>query len=106
MPCRVPSDVLVMQKDDAEEDTWGATEQDAQKAVDSNDRPRLGKQPRTMIAEITARNAQHLSNYLIVSRHGKRMTATMLRMRWDDARNKAKLAAIEIGDELLATMIG
>ena len=59
-----------------------------------------------LIAEITERNARHVSNYLIVSRHGKRMSAPMLRKRWDIAREKAKLAAIEIGDELLAAKIG
>jgi hypothetical protein len=34
------------------------------------------------------------------------MTATTLRKRWDIAREKAKLATIEIGDELLAAKIG
>ncbi|MHC8382118.1 site-specific integrase [Pseudomonas sp. LB3P14] len=33
------------------------------------------------------------------------MTATMLRKRWDIAREKARLAAIEIGDTLLAGRI-
>jgi hypothetical protein len=49
-----------------------------------------------LIAEISERNAQHVSNYLIVSRHGKRMTATMLRKRWDVAREKARLEAIKL----------
>jgi hypothetical protein len=35
----------------------------------------LGK----LIAQIAERNARHVSNNLIISRHGKRMSATMLR---------------------------
>ncbi|MNP62221.1 hypothetical protein D3C76_1574790 [compost metagenome] len=41
-----------------------------------------------------------------MNRHGKRMTATMLRKRWDLAREKARLLAIEMGDTLLAARIG
>jgi hypothetical protein len=35
----------------------------------------LGK----LIAQIAERNARHVSNNLIIRRHGKRMSATMLR---------------------------
>lgn len=59
-----------------------------------------------LIAAITERNAAHVSSYLIINRSGKRMTATMLRKRWDAAREKAKLEALEQGDELLAKRIG
>ena len=58
-----------------------------------------------LIRQISERNDQHLSNYLILSRHGKRMTATMLRKRWDEARELAKKAAIEEEDTLLAGRI-
>lgn len=58
-----------------------------------------------LITKITERNAHHLSSYLIVNRHGKRMTATMLRKRWDLAREKARQVAIEMGDMLLAGRI-
>ncbi|MNE78348.1 hypothetical protein D3C80_1747430 [compost metagenome] len=58
-----------------------------------------------LIAKIAERNAQHLSSYLIVSARGKRMTAKMLRDRWDKAREKAKKEAIETGDTLLAGRI-
>ncbi|MCU0121801.1 tyrosine-type recombinase/integrase [Pseudomonas sp. B2M1-30] len=62
----------------------------------------LGK----LITAITERNAQHVSSYLIINRSGKRMTATILRKRWDAAREKAKQDALEQGDELLANRIG
>jgi integrase len=102
-----PADVLVMRKDDAEGGYLGVQQNKTHKklriqmATDGKANS-LGR----LIAEITERNARHVSNYLIVSQHGKRMTASMLRKRWDIAREKAKLAAIEIGDELLAAKIG
>ena len=40
-----------------------------------------------------------------MSKHGKRMTAAMLRKRWDEAREQAKKAAIEREDLLLAGRI-
>jgi len=52
------------------------------------------------------RNAQHICSYLIVSARGKRMTAKMLRDRWDDARERAKKEAEEKGDVPLAEKIG
>jgi integrase len=58
-----------------------------------------------LIAKIGERNAQHISSYLIVSTRGKRMTAKMLRDRWDKAREKAKNEAIETGDTQLAERI-
>lgn len=102
-----PADVLVMRKDDAEGGYLGVQQNKTHKKLriqmtTGGEANSLGR----LIAEITERNTRHVSNYLIVSRHGKRMTATMLRKRWDIAREKAKLAAIEIGDELLAAKIG
>lgn len=101
-----PADVLVMRKDDAEGGYLGVQQNKTHKKLRiqmtaDGKANSLGR----LIAEITERNARHVSNYLIVSRHGKRMTATMLRKRWDIAREKAKLAAIEFGDELLAAKI-
>lgn len=58
-----------------------------------------------LIRVISERNAQHSSSYLIVSKHGKRMTAAMLRKRWDEAREQAKKTAIEGEDALLAGRI-
>lgn len=102
-----PADVLVMRKDDVEGDYLGVQQNKTHKKLriqmtTGGEANSLGR----LISEISERNAQHVSNYLIVSRHGKRMTATMLRKRWDIAREKAKLAAIERGDELLAAKIG
>lgn len=62
----------------------------------------LGK----LIREITERNAHHPSKYLLISKHGKRMTKGMLRLRWDKAREKAQQKAIEDGDPMLAAKIG
>ena len=59
-----------------------------------------------LIGKMAERNAQHICSYLIVSARGKRMTAKMLRDRWDKAREKAKKEADEIGDTLLAEKIG
>jgi len=102
-----PADVLVMRKDDAEGGYFGVQQNKTNKKLriqmtTGGEANSLG----ILIAEISERNAQHVSNYLIVSRHGKRMTATMLRKRWDTAREKARLEAIKAGDELLASRIG
>ena len=59
-----------------------------------------------LIREITGRNAQHPSKYLLISKHGKRMTKGMLRLRWDKAREKAQEKAIEDRDPMLAAKIG
>jgi integrase len=102
-----PADVLVMRKDDVEGGYLMVQQNKTHKklriqVIAGGSANTLGK----LIAQITERNTGHVSNYLIVSRHGKRMTATMLRKRWDMAREKARLAAVEIGDELLAVKIG
>lgn len=102
-----PADVLVMREDDAAGGYLEVQQNKTQKKLriqmtTGGEANSLGR----LIAEISERNAQHVSNYLIISRHGKRMTATMLRKRWDLAREKAKLEAIKAGDELLASRIG
>ncbi|MCU7247965.1 tyrosine-type recombinase/integrase [Pseudomonas koreensis] len=102
-----PADVLVMRKDDVEGGYLTVQQNKTQKKLriqlttggESNSLGRL-------ITAITERNAQHLSSYLIINRSGKRMTATMLRKRWDAAREKAKQEALEQGDDLLASRIG
>ncbi|WMN15637.1 tyrosine-type recombinase/integrase [Pseudomonas piscis] len=101
-----PADVLVMRKDDIDGGYLVVQQNKTQKKLRilltaGGETNSLGR----LIEEIIARNSQHVSSYLIVSRHGKRMTATMLRKRWDTARESAKSAALEIGDELLATKI-
>ncbi len=102
-----PADVLVMRKDDVVGGYLTVQQNKTHKklriqmttAGESNS---LGN----LIATIIERNVMHVSSYLIINRSGKRMTATMLRKRWDAAREKAKLEAIEKGDEVLAKRIG
>lgn len=59
-----------------------------------------------LIREITKRNAHHPSKYLLINKHGKRMTKGILRLRWDKARDKAQQKAIGQGDPMLAAKIG
>ena len=102
-----PADVLVMRKDDVEGDYLLVQQNKTHKKL--RIQINAGGTANTLgqlITKITERNAHHLSSYLIVSRHGKRMTATMLRKRWDLAREKARQLAIEMGDMLLAGRIG
>jgi len=54
-----------------------------------------------LVREIGERNVGHPSKYLLINRHGKRMTKGMLRLRWDKAREQAQQNAIEQGDPLL-----
>ncbi|MNI47231.1 Phage integrase family protein [compost metagenome] len=101
-----PADVLMMRKDDVEGGYLLVQQNKTHKKLriqinTGGTANTLGQ----LIAKITERNARHVSSYLIVSQHGKRMTATMLRKRWDLAREKARLRAIEVGDTLLAERI-
>lgn len=102
-----PADVLVMRKDDVEGGYLSVQQNKTHKKLRiqmtiGGEANSLGK----LIAAITERNSQHVSSYLIISQSGKRMTATMLRKRWDAAREKAKQEAIDQGDDLLASRIG
>lgn len=101
-----PADVLVMRRDDIEGDYLVVQQNKTQKklrimlSVDG-----IANSLGTLINQMDVRNLQHSSSYLIVSDRGKRMSASMLRNRWDDARDLAKSAALEDGDSLLATRI-
>lgn len=101
-----PADVLVMRRDDIEGDYLVVQQNMTQKklrimlAVDG-----IANSLGTLITQMAARNQQHSSSYLIVSDRGKRMSAPMLRNRWDEARDLAKSAALETGDSLLAARI-
>ena len=102
-----PADVLVMRKDDVEGKYLGVQQNKTHKKLriqmtDGDESNSLG----LLIAKMAERNAQHICSYQIVSTRGKRMTAKMLRDRWDKAREKAKKEADEIGDTLLAEKIG
>lgn len=101
-----PADVLVMRKDDIEDNALGVKQKKTRKklwimlevdGVESG----LG----ALIQKIMKRNAQHGSPYLILTDAGKRVTASMLRNRWDDAREKAVKDAAAVGDKLLASRI-
>ena len=101
-----PADVIIMRSDDTEGDyflvTQGKTGQKLRilMRTESGENS-LGK----LVREITERNVGHPSKYLLINRHGKRMTKGMLRLRWDKAREKARLNAIDQGDPLLAAKI-
>ncbi|WP_259174960.1 tyrosine-type recombinase/integrase [Pseudomonas sp. BIGb0164] len=102
-----PADVLIMRSDDTEGDyflvTQGKTGQKLRilMRTDAGENS-LGR----LVREIGERNAGHPSKYLLINKHGKRMTKGMLRLRWDKAREKAQQNAIEKGDPLLAAKIG
>lgn len=101
-----PADVLIMRKDDIEGGYLMVQQNKTHKKLRiqmtaNGSANSLG----TLIAKIGERNSRHLSSYLIVSERGKRMTAKMLRDRWDKAREKAKNEAIEMGDTLIAARI-
>lgn len=102
-----PADVLIMRSDDTEGDyflvTQGKTGQKLRilMRTDAGENS-LGR----LVREISERNAGHPSKYLLINKHGKRMTKGMLRLRWDKAREKAQQKAIDQGDPMLAAKIG
>lgn len=59
----------------------------------------------TLIKQIAARNEQFSSPYLIISARGKRVGHSMLRDRWEAARDAAQASALEAGDAELAIAI-
>ena len=61
----------------------------------------LGK----LLSQIAERNSKLVTSYLIISKTGRRMSATISRKRWDEAREQAKKTAIEGDDTLLAGRI-
>lgn len=102
-----PADVLVMRRDDIEGDyllvKQAKTTKKLRILIRNGDQDNsLGQ----LIKQMAARHVGHLSPYLIASITGRRVTASMLRHRWDAARDQARAAAIEAGDEQLAKRIG
>ena len=75
-----PADVLMMRRDDVEGDYLLVQQNKTQQRIwifmvnDDGRENSLG----ALIRVISERNAQHSSSYLIVSKHGKRMTAAMV----------------------------
>lgn len=102
-----PADVLVMRHDDIEGDyllvKQAKTTKKLRILIRNGDQDNsLGQ----LIKQMAARHMGHLSPYLIASTTGRRVTASMLRHRWDAAREQARSAALEAGDEQLAKRIG
>ncbi|WP_308908910.1 hypothetical protein [Pseudomonas canadensis] len=49
---------------------------------------------------------RRMSKYLLINKHGKRMTKVMLHLRWDKARERPQQNALDQGDPMLAAKIG
>lgn len=101
-----PADVLMMRKDDVEGGFLMVQQNKTGKRlrirVNSDGQVNsLGK----LLSQIAERNARLVTSYLIVSKTGIRMTATMLRKRWDEARESARTSAMMENDSLLASKI-
>lgn len=101
-----PADVLVMRRDDIEGKALDVKQKKTHKklrimlevdGVESS----LG----VLIRKILQRNASHSSPYLLLTDNGRRVTAPMLRHRWDDAREEAVKEAVAAGDQVLAGRI-
>ncbi|MFP5498063.1 MAG: tyrosine-type recombinase/integrase [Gammaproteobacteria bacterium] len=102
-----PADVLIMRSDDTEGDYFLVTQGKTGQKLRILMRTETGENSLgRLVREISERNVGHSSKYLLINRHGKRMTKGMLRLRWDKAREKAQQNAIEQGDPLLAAKIG
>lgn len=89
-----PSDVLSMRKDDMEGIyllvSQGKTGKRLRIVLESNGaKNSLG----LLLERIMRRTTEHLSPFFIVNDHGKRMSWPMLRNRWADAREAARVKA-------------
>lgn len=101
-----PADVLVMRKDEIEGGALSVVQNKTHRKL----RILLEVEGRetefgVLIRGIQARNERHSSPYLILTEEGRRVTTSMLRHRWDDAREDAAKAATEMGDAVLASKI-
>lgn len=101
-----PADVLLMRKDDIEGSALGVVQNKTHKKLRimlevEGKETGLG----ALVQSILRRNESHSSPYLILTEEGRRVTTTMLRRRWDDARDDAAKAAEADGDMILASRI-
>ena len=101
-----PADVLMMRKDDVEGGYLLVQQNKTGKRLrirvnSDGEANSLGK----LLRKIAERNSKLVTSYLIVSKTGRRMTATMLRKRWDEARESAKATAIFEKDLILSDKI-
>ena len=102
-----PADVLVMRRDDIEGNALSVRQKKTQKklriTLEVDDvESSLG----ALIRKILERNSPHGSPYLLLTDNGKRVTAPMLRHRWDDARDEAVNEAVAASDQVLGGQIG
>lgn len=101
-----PADVIVMRRDDIEGVALAVEQNKTRKKLRillevEGEATGLG----LLVTGILERNKAHSSPYLILTDEGRRVTAAMLRNRWDDAREKAADAAEKRGDKLLAAKV-
>ena len=101
-----PADVLMMRKDDVEGGYLLVQQNKTGKRLrirvnSDGEANSLGK----LLSQIAERNSRLVTSYLIVSKTGRRMTATMLRKRWDEARESARTNAMLEKDSVLADKI-
>ena len=89
-----PSDVLSMRKDDMEGIyllvSQGKTGKRLRIVLEADD---LKNSLGLLLERIMRRTREHLSPFFIVNEHGKRMSWPMLRNRWADAREAARVKA-------------
>ena len=90
-----PSDVLAMRQDDVEGDYLLVKQGKTGKRLRillliDGQLNSLG----ILIKQMVERTKQHISLHFILNQHGKRMSQEMLRNRWDEARETARLKAI------------
>ncbi|QLG96472.1 tyrosine-type recombinase/integrase [Pseudomonas yamanorum] len=102
-----PADVIAMRIDDVDGDYFLVTQGKTGLKLRTLMRTKEGENSLgRLVREISERNAAHPSKYLLINKHGKRMTKGMLRLRWDKAREMACEKAIEQGNPALAAKIG
>ena len=99
-----PPDVLVMRRDDIEDKALGVKQKKTHKKLRimlevDGVQSGLG----ALVRKMLERNASHGSPYLLLTESRKRVTAAMLRHRWDDAREEAVKAAVATGDQGCST---
>lgn len=101
-----PADVLSMRKDDLEGAyllvSQGKTGKRLRIILEVNG---VNNSLGTLLERIKLRNREHLSPFFILSASGKRLSWEMLRNRWQEARESARLKAISEKQPELANRI-
>ncbi len=86
-----PADVLIMHRDDIEGVYFLVTQSKTGQRLRILMRSKAGENSLAKLGrKIGERNSGHPSKYLLIVRHGKRMTKRMLRLRWDKATEKGR----------------